>query len=126
MNEETKPSNVIHISTAKGSRSGVTKTLSVMSTLSKVAKHRDSRVEKQGKGRLDSRRRELSGTVPQMPFLDNHPSKGSPRDRVAKTVVVDSILADLQITLDVHQSNGITDVVPGLLLAMEVIGDEYK
>ena len=44
---------------------------------------------------------------------------------MVKTVLVEAILRDIQITLDVHQSNGVTDVVPGLLLAMEVIGEEY-
>jgi hypothetical protein len=61
----------------------------------------------------------------QVPFLDNHPSKGSPRDRMVKAVMVENILRDIQITIEVHRANGITDVEPGLLLAMEIIGEEY-
>lgn len=44
---------------------------------------------------------------------------------MVKTILVEAILRDLLTTLEVHQSNGVTDVVPGLLLALEVIGDEY-
>lgn len=125
MSETPQSENVIHISAAKSAGSRVTKALSTMSTLSKVAKRGDSRIKKQSKRRFDSGRRELSRSLSQMPLLDNHPSKGSPRDRMVKTVLVEAILRDIQITLDVHQSNGVTDVVPGLLLAMEVIGEEY-
>jgi len=125
MNETPQQENVIDISTAKSFGSRVTKALSTMSTMSKITQPRGSRIKKQSKRRVDSGRRELSRSLSQMPLMDNHPSKGSPRDRLVKTVLVEAILRDIQITLDVHQSNGVTDVVPGLLLAMEVIGDEY-
>lgn len=126
MSEKKKSENVVHISAAKSFGNRVTKTLSTMSALSKVAKHRDTRTKEQGKGRLHIGRGKLSRPLPQMPLLDNHPSKGSGENRLAKTVMVDSIIRDLQITLEVHRANGITDVVPGLELAIEVIGDEYK
>ena len=126
MSEKTQQENVIPLSRAKSFSNSSAKAFSSMSTLQKVLKRGDSRTTKQGQRGRHIGPKELRSSLSQMSLLDNHPSKGSPRDRVAKTVVVDSILADLQITLDVHQSNGITDVVPGLLLAMEVIGDEYK